>query len=72
MQVAVVSEERWYAIDVYERRGSRLVKRLRKGPFLGTSDAALTVLNETVKENPGSQLFGHVFDARIKRWVKWP
>jgi hypothetical protein len=70
MPLAVLTtDDRWYHVDVYERRGTGAVKTASKA-FRATPDAAAEVFSDTASEYPLATLVKYVWDPRGKRWQR--
>jgi hypothetical protein len=70
-QALIVTDKRWYAIDVYVKQGNDRVKLTTKGPFQTTPEQALEVRKDAQREAPMATLVGHVYDDGTMRWMPW-
>jgi hypothetical protein len=70
-QAVITTDKRWYAIDVYVRRGSELVKQGATAQFLATPEKAAEVRGDVAAANPQAALVCNVYDDRTMRWTPW-
>lgn len=69
-RLAITTDRVWYHVDVYEPRGTALVK-IGKKTFQTTEGTATDLVANIASQNPTATVNAYRWDPSIRRWQKW-